>query len=248
VLAIKVVFSVDPYTQDLSLRFQPPELPFYLGTDHLGRSLGARLYLGFLNSCKLILLTMFSTLSIGIPMGLLGASKRSFYSAIDAIAGAIWSLPTFIIGMIVFIGMKGRFIELKFLLLGFFNWVPVFRATRDVTLDIKRRPYVTFYRAMGMPETKLYALHILPNVLKGTFPTVLLNIATLFEAEFVLSFLGLSYPDPVPTLGGILRQGIEYLSLHMVLLPALLIGIIIFCFVYLYQKITIGAMRGKHAI
>jgi ABC-type dipeptide/oligopeptide/nickel transport system permease subunit len=215
----------DPLAQNLDARFSPISLPYSLGTDQLGRDLFSRLYFGAIHSVGLILLTMIMTLAISIPAGLLAAKYQWAESILNIIAGAVWSIPTFIIALIVFVGLKGEWIEVKFVILGFFNWVPIFRSVRDVTKQVQKAYYVVFSRAIGMSSPQLYTQQILPNVMPIVYPMILLNSISLVEVEFVLSFLGLSYSDPSPTLGGVLRQGIEYLNFNMMLLPSMLLCI-----------------------
>lgn len=221
-------FFPNPYTQHVEHQFLPPSPAHLLGTDQLGRDLGARAYWGLLNSAKLILLCLLVTLLLAFPLGLLAAQRRSFESVLESIAGAVYSLPTFIVALIVFVGLRGQWIALKFALLGFFNWVPIYRSVRDMTKQVQAQPYVTFARAMGFPERRVYLWHILPSVLPPVFPVIMLNLVSLLEAEFLLSFLGLSYPDPIPTLGGILRQGIAYLNFPMIIVPSTVMGVLIF--------------------
>jgi peptide/nickel transport system permease protein len=225
----------DPLAQNPDARFLPIRLAFSLGTDQLGRDLAARIYFGFFRSAGLISLTLLTTLIVALPVGLMAARHRRADTPLEVIAGAIWSIPTVILGLVVFIGFKGHWIPLKFAVLGFFNWVPIFRVVRDLTKQAQIAPYVTFARAMGMKERRIYGFHILPNVLPGVFPTILLNLISLFEAEFVLAFLGLSYPDPFPTLGGLLRQGIAYLNLPMILLPSGFMAMLVLGIVSIYQ-------------
>jgi peptide/nickel transport system permease protein len=217
----------DPLMQNLDESFAGIALPYSLGTDRLGRALSSRLYFGFLHSIGLIALTLLTTLAIAIPTGLVAARSRWAESILNVIAGAIWSIPTFIIALIVFVGLKGEWIEVKFALLGAFNWVPIFRSVRDLTKQIQTAYYVMFAKAIGMSDVQVYFRQILPNVIPGVYPIVLLNLISLFEVEFVLSFLGLSYAEPTPTLGGMLRQGIEYLNFSMILLPSVLLCIVI---------------------
>jgi peptide/nickel transport system permease protein len=217
----------DPLAQNLDIRFSTMALPYSLGTDQLGRDLSSRLYFGLIHSVGVISLTMLATLAISIPTGLLAARYQWASSMLNIIAGAIWSMPTFIIALIVFVGFKGEWIELKFALLGLFNWVPIFRSVRDITKQVQQAYYVMFAKAMGMGDRRVYLQQILPNVMPGVYPIVLLNLISLFEVEFVLSFLGLSYADPTPTLGGMLRQGIAYLNFNMIFLPSLLLCIVI---------------------
>lgn len=232
------VLVPDPLAQRLEASSLPARPPFFLGTDHLGRDLGARLYFGFLRSSGMVLLTLVTTLIVAIPTSLVAAKFRNADAVLEVIAAAVWSIPTVILGLIVFVGFKGEWIPLKFAVLGVFNWVPIFRVARDLTKLAQMSPYVTFSRAVGMTERRVYAFHVFPNVLPKLFPIILLSLVSLFEAEFVLGFLGLSYPDPLPTLGGLLRQGINYLNLNMILLPSGLLALLVLAIIFLHQNLT----------
>jgi peptide/nickel transport system permease protein len=235
-LAVAWFTLPDPYAQDQLRRLRPAELPYSLGTDQLGRDLASRLFSGFLHSVALVSLTFVTTVVLAIPAGLLAARSRRAESALDVVGGAVWSLPTLIICLVGFVGAKGQWIEAKFLLLGFFNWVPLYRSVRDIAKQVQPLPFVTFARAMGMREPGIYLTQVLPNVLPILLPTMSLNLVSLFEAEFFVSFLGLSYPDPVPTLGGMLRSGVAYLNINMILLPSLLLSILVLFAMYKYQQ------------
>lgn len=225
----------DAYAQDLVGQFAAPNIAHWFGTDQLGRDIFTRLCVGLSNSAGLISVCMAVTLTIGIPLGMLAARSRWCESSLEVVAGAIWSMPTFIVALVVFVGVKGEWIAWKFAMLGFFNWVPVYRVVRDVTKQVKAMRYVTFLRSLGASEGRVFAFGVLPNSLPATFPVVLLNLISLIEAEFLLSFLGLSYPDPAPTLGGMLRDGIAYLNISMMLLSAGTVAMMLLFISAVYQ-------------
>ncbi len=238
VLVLPAFWLGDPIAQNPDARFLPMHFPTTLGTDYLGRDLASRLYFGFLRSVGLVTLMMATTLLVALPAGLLAARNPWAEGLLEVIAGAIWSIPNFIIGLIVFIGLKGDLIAAKFAVLGFFNWVPIYRAVRDIAKRVQSSPYIVAARSVGLAEWAIYSRHILPNVMPAIFPTILLNLISLFEIEFVLSFLGLSYPDPIPTLGSILRQGITYLNFPMILYPSFLLGLITLSIIAMSQIIN----------
>jgi peptide/nickel transport system permease protein len=225
----------DDYAQDVALQFAGLSATHWFGTDQLGRDIFTRLLVGLSTTGELITICLAVTVAIGILVGMLAARSRWSASALEIVAGAIWSMPTFIVALVVFVGVKGEWIALKFALLGLFNWVPIYRVVRDVTKQVQTMPHVTFLRSLGAPEGRVYAFGVLANVLPATFPVVLLNVISLIEAEFLLSFLGLSYRDPAPTLGGMLRDGIAYLDLRMMLLSAGTVAIILLFVSSVYQ-------------
>jgi peptide/nickel transport system permease protein len=245
-VALPLPFVGSPTRQDLEQKSRPPASIIDLGTDQMGRSLGARLYFGLLRSAALLSLTLCSTLVIAAPTGLTAARSPKAEVTIDIVADAVWSIPTFVIVLLVFMGIKGQWIPLKYFCLGFFNWVPVYRVIRDASKRVAATGYVRFARALGMSEARVYGSAILPNLFGAVAPTVLLGLVSLLELDFLLSFLGLSYPDPAPTLGGILRQGIDYLQLSMILLPAGTIVAIVLLLVLLARRFgSLPASRSR---
>jgi len=226
-LALPALVVGDPRRMDPARRLGPL-------TDHLGRSLPARIYYGFWISAASVALTMAGTLLVAVPLGMAAGTRP--LPGLEAVAGAVWSLPTLLVGLVVFMPAKGRWVPVKFLLLGLFNWVPVYRTVRDLTAHVAVSPHVLFARALGLPPARVFVLHVLRPVVMGAFPVILLNAVTVFEAEFVLSFLGLTYPAPVPTLGGILRQGIAYLHLPMIGGPTVLLALVVGTCVVLYRR------------
>ena len=75
-LAFAWIALPDPNAQNQLGKFRPPELPYSLGTDQLGRDLASRLYFGFLRSAGLVSLTLASTTALALPAGLLAARIR----------------------------------------------------------------------------------------------------------------------------------------------------------------------------
>lgn len=204
-----------------------PEQRMQLLTDNLGRSILSRLAHGVGNSVVLVLLILIPTLLISVPAGLWAASDRRIAAFLDTLAGAVWSLPTIIVGLVVFATLEGRYVEVKYVALGFFNWVPIYRAVRDMTREVRESSYYEFGRMLGFSSPALATYITWPNVWPEVFPVIMLNVATLFEAEFVLGFLGLSYPSPTATLGSMLHRGLEYVHPPLVLLPSLVIALLV---------------------
>jgi len=215
-----------------------PEQRMRLLTDNLGRSILSRLAHGVGNSVVLVLLILVPTLLISVPAGLWAASDRRVAVFLDTLAGAVWSLPTIIVGLVVFATLEGRYVEVKYVALGFFNWVPIYRAVRDMTREVRTSSYYEFGRMLGFSSSALAAYITWPNVWPEVFPVIMLNVATLFEAEFVLGFLGLSYPPPTPTLGSMLRRGLEYIHPSLVILPCSLVAILVGSVIFIGRSKT----------
>jgi len=231
--------QLDPYTEHLESRFLPLLTNQFIGgTDNLGRDLFARIIWGIGYSSLSISIILTTSLFIAIPLGLLSARSKFVNAIASTLAGVIWSIPTIIVGLIIFSSYKGQMIALKFLFLGMFNWVPIFRALRDITYQIQQSTFILHSRSMGYSDVQIYSKLVLPNSLIATFPTILLNIIGLLEADFILSYLGFSFPEPQPTLGSILNQGISNLNMTMILIPSFVYTLIILSIVSIYFQLN----------
>ena len=87
--------------------------------------------------------------------------------------------------------------------------------------------------AAGMPRWRIAAVQILPNLLPVAIAQFLVTAPAYLLAEANLGLLGLGVPEPLPSLGGMLREleNVSGISSHpAVLAPALLLALIVICF------------------
>jgi peptide/nickel transport system permease protein len=91
--------------------------------------------------------------------------------------------------------------------------IPVFaRLSRAATLTVKENEYIQAARALGMPERRILANHILPNILAPLLVQCTLLMATAILTASSLSFLGLGAQPPTPEWGAMLSSGRTYLT------------------------------------
>jgi ABC-type dipeptide/oligopeptide/nickel transport system permease subunit len=87
--------------------------------------------------------------------------------------------------------------------------------------------------AAGSPRWRIAAVQILPNLLPLAFAQFLVTAPAFLLAEANLGLLGLGVPEPLPSLGGMLRD-LENVSgiagRGWVLAPAVLLFVIVSCF------------------
>jgi peptide/nickel transport system permease protein len=98
------------------------------------------------------------------------------------------------------------------LVLGLTNWVQYVRVIRAECLVLREREYVQAARALGASVPRILLTHLLPNVASSAVVISSLLVAKMILFESSLSFLGLGVPPEIPTWGGMIADGRDYIS------------------------------------
>jgi peptide/nickel transport system permease protein len=92
-------------------------------------------------------------------------------------------------------------------------WPIYARMVRSIAMVDSQSEYVLAARAMGASHSRILVRYLLRNLLLSVAVLSTLDIATMIVLEALLSFLGLGIQPPTPSLGSIMADGREYLSL-----------------------------------
>jgi peptide/nickel transport system permease protein len=92
-------------------------------------------------------------------------------------------------------------------------------------LSASTQGYAVAVRALGARPTRIYARHILPNILSVLIVQFTLNFPATNLLETSMSFLGLGIQPPLTSLGQMLGAGRSHLLLArwIAVLPGLMI-------------------------
>lgn len=205
--------------QDLMARLKPPSWDGgpagrLLGTDHLGRDVWSRLVHAIRISMTVALLgTLFGAL-LGTLLGIVSAH---FGGLVDEIIMGIVdvqaSLPFLIFALLV-IAFFGNDLVLFVILLGFNAWERYARVVRGLVLDARTEGYAEAARGLGYAPARIYAVHILPNILGPLLVQLTLNLPETILLEAGLSFLGVGIQPPLTSLGLLLNDSRPYIALY----------------------------------
>ncbi len=166
-----------------------------LGSDMLGRDLGAELAYGARVS---LLVGVVSTLAavvfgifIGAVSGFYGGRVddilmrfTEFFQTIPQLAMAIVLVAIFTPSIYSTVGA-----------IAIVSWPPVARLVRSEFLTLKQREFVQAARVIGQKPGRIIFTQILPNAMSPIMVTASLMIATAILTESSLSFLGLGDRD-----------------------------------------------------
>jgi peptide/nickel transport system permease protein len=109
------------------------------------------------------------------------------------------------------------------------NWVSYARVVRSQVLSVKEEEFITAATAIGAKPIAIIFRHILPNTLAPIFVLASFNLAGIILMESSLSFLGLGVQPPMPSFGGMISSGRNYLysAWWIVTLPGIALMILV---------------------
>lgn len=213
-----VLAPADPNEQRLLARFTPPtgRTPdgdlAVLGTDQLGRDILSRVIHGARTSVLIGLSVVLLAGSVGTTLGLTaGIRGGAADQLIMRLADMQFAFP-FILLAITVIGVFGPSIRNIILVVGLSSWATYARVVRAETLAVRERAYVDAARSLGMSVPRIVLRHILPNVSASLIVVATFGVAGAILTEAGLSFLGLGVPLSIPSWGGMLAEGRQFVD------------------------------------
>ena len=212
-LAVLAVFApwVAPYRPD---EIHPIDslLPYWLGTDDLGRDILSRIVYGARASLMVGAIAVGIAASVGIPLGLLaGYVGGRVDGFVMRLMDAILAFPAILLA-IALMAVLGPSLQNAMVAIGIV-FVPAFaRITRANTLSLREKEFVEAARALGAGSIYIAVGVILPNCLSPLIVQGSLAVANAILVEAALSFLGLGVQPPDPSWGSMLAFGRNLLS------------------------------------
>ena len=207
----------DPVTHKLTQNLKAPffmndYLPtHYLGTDGLGRDLLSFILHGLRISLMVGIVSIAISTILGITLGLFsGYLGGRFDSFVMRLADFQLTLPTVLVALAV-IAVFGSGIWKLILLIGFTHWTVYARIVRGSVLVVREKEFIEAARSIGQKSYRIIFVHILPSVINPVLIISAVELPRVMLLESTLSFLGLGVPPTVPSLGGAIAHGYEFL-------------------------------------
>ena len=218
---------------DFSALQTPPSPQHWFGTNAIGQDLLAQVLRGTQKSmliglCVAVISTAIAA-TVGAVAGYFGGWRdRALMWFVDLLL----VVPSFILIAIVSPRTKNSAnVTLLIVLLAAFSWMISSRMVRGLTMSLREREYVQAARYMGVPDRRIIARHILPNVASIIIIDTALNVGTAILAETGLSFLGFGVQPPDVSLGTLIADGTKSATTFpwIFLFPAGVLVAIILC-------------------
>ncbi len=95
---------------------------------------------------------------------------------------------------------------ITFLLLGMLGWAASARVLSTSAQALKGCDFVLQARASGLHGTRLFLIHVLPNLKPILYAQFWISIPVFILSEANLGILGLGVAEPLPSWGSLLRE------------------------------------------
>lgn len=224
------IAPLDPLDQNVMLRLKPPSEDNWLGTDYYGRDIYARLVYGARISLIIGLASTGLSMVVGSAIGMIAGWRGGrLDTLIMQLMDILLAFPSLILGLII-VAMLGPSMTNIIVAIALTSIPPFARIARAPTIAMKEREFVDACRALGFSDTRILLGHILPNILPEILVMGSLWLANAIRTEASLAFIGLGVKPPIPTWGGMIREGFENIldSYWLVLAPGTAILVVVF--------------------
>jgi peptide/nickel transport system permease protein len=202
-----------PYFKD---RLKPPlssnSQTYVLGTDQLGRDILSRVIYGARTSVIVGVMVVFISGVLGTVWGLLAGYHGGLADSVLMRLVDIQLAFPFILLAIAIIGGLGTSVRNVILVIGLASWVPYARVVRGESLAIREKAYIESARSIGASSGRIMWRHVLPNVAPSMIVIATFGLANAIIMEAGLSFLGMGVPLEIPSWGGMLADGRQFVD------------------------------------
>lgn len=194
---------------------------FLLGTDDQGRDMVSAVLYGARLSLLIGLMAMVIATVMGVGLGLAaGYYGGRFDAIVMRIADVQLALPAILTALLIDGIARGilppssqenlRVVVLT-IAIALSLWVNFARTARASTFVERNKEYVQAAMIMGQHPLKVMFWHILPNILGPLLVIMTVDLASAILLEATLSFLGIGLPADSPSLGTLIRIGMQFL-------------------------------------
>ncbi len=195
--------------------------PFWLGTDDQGRDMISSILYGARLSLMIGLAAMAIATVLGVGLGLAaGYIGGRFDAVVMRIADVQLALPAILTALLIdgiARGVLPTDVQQEFrvvvltLAIALSLWVNFARTARASTFVEMNKDYVQAAMIQGQHPLRVMFIHILPNILGPLLVIMTVDLASAILLEATLSFLGIGLPADSPSLGTLIRIGMQFL-------------------------------------
>ena len=194
---------------------------FLLGTDDQGRDMVSSILYGARLSLIIGISAMTIATVLGVGLGLAaGYYGGRFDMIVMRIADIQLALPAILTALLIDGIARGILptevqqdlrVAVLTLAIALSLWVNFARTARASTFVQMQKEYVQAAIIMGQRPIRVMFVHILPNILGPLLVIMTIDLASAILLEATLSFLGIGLPADSPSLGTLIRIGMQFM-------------------------------------
>ena len=203
--------SFSPMDQNAGPQMAKPSAAHFMGTDNLGRDVGARMVYGARTILGVAIAASILSALIGIPLGLIsGFAGNWLDKVLSLVMDSVYSFPGLILA-IAFAAMLGPGV-INITVAVSVVYIPTyFRLVRGPNAIHQGRTLRRGRARHRREAERNSAKYIFPNVIATVVVVFSLNVADAIMTEAALSYIGLGLPAGIPDWGMDLSMGKKFL-------------------------------------
>ncbi len=211
---------------------------FLLGTDEFGRDIFSRIIYGTRVSVLIASGAVLLSLMIASILGFISAFYGKWVNIIlNRTAETIIALPILFL-IVLTLALFGNNIFSILFVLGAASWMSLFKVIHNEILAIKKKDFFVTARLIGLSNSKLLLNEIFPVIRIPIIINCVLLFGNVILAEAALSYLGLGLGNTVPSWGGMIDSGQNYIhhAWWMITFPGITL---------VFALLTVNALGNK---
>lgn len=215
-IAIAVAF-VGPFVlpqNPLALNFaealKPPSAAHWMGTDNFGRDVLTRIVYGASIDLQFGFFSVVPTFVIGTALGIFGGMSHRFDAVLMRLLDLVIAFPVYVL-VIAIVAALGPGVRNMYIAIYVIGWAAYARVVRNEVLVVRSLPYIEAARVLGFSRLRIFARHVLPNVIVQPVVMATTNFVAWILLGSSLGFLGLGVQPPTPEWGVMIAEGRNFL-------------------------------------
>ena len=203
-----------------------------LGCDNLGQCILSRIIYGARLSLLIGFASRLTALLAGIIVGLTAGYFGGWLDwLLMRIVDMFLAFPSLLLSIAISMFM-GSGLGTVIFAIAIVGWAEMARIIRSQTLELRSSEYVIAAKTIGASDLRIILTHILPNCLPMVTVIFTMGMATAVLSEASLSFLGLGVDPSLPTWGGMVATGKDFMISNpsLVVYPGLCIAFLVIVF------------------
>jgi len=201
-----VFHNASPAKQNLRYVLQPPSWQEPLGTDHLGRSMFARIGEAIRISLGMSLVSLLFSTIPGVALGVVAGWKGGWIDRrLSLLADAISALPGLLLILLVAALAQGSFFILS-IAVAMVIWLDYFRVVRAQTKTIVSSPQIQASKVLGFSNWYCFRRHVWPSLAPNVFVLAAFGAGQAILVLATLGFISVGLRPPLAELGYMMTE------------------------------------------
>ncbi|WP_044470624.1 ABC transporter permease [Mannheimia massilioguelmaensis] len=203
-------YPMDEAFQNFNKILQKPTAVYWLGTDHFGRDMFARLASAIRLSFSLVVMSVGCSLFFGLLCGILAGYLGGLVDRVFSfISDVIMALPGLLFILLFAAIAPGSFWSL-YLGISLVMWVEFFRMIRAISRTLSSSIEIQSSRLMGMGLWYCFKRHFFPKLAPVILTLSAFSAGNAVLALATLGFVNVGLRPPTPELGLMMTELFPY--------------------------------------